>query len=200
MEGMKEAQLRELYGLPAERARKKVLSELEEHSLNFISLSPFLVVSSTSSDGRMDASPRGGDPGFVKVSKDQLFIPDFKGNNRIDSLINISQTGRVGLLFMIPGIDETLRVNGSATITTDPAILSKVDDNGKSPLSCIVVQVEEVFLHCAKAFMRSALWSDKNRIDPKNFPSIGQMIKDQLKLSIEAESREDMIKRYSKDL
>lgn len=200
MEGMKEAQLRELYGLPAERARKKVLSELEEHSLNFILLSPFLVVSSTSSDGRMDASPRGGDPGFVKVSKDQLFIPDFKGNNRIDSLINISQTGRVGLLFMIPGIDETLRVNGSATITTDPAILSKVDDNGKSPLSCIVVQVEEVFLHCAKAFMRSALWSDKNRIDPKNFPSIGQMIKDQLKLNIEAESREDMIKRYSKDL
>lgn len=194
-------QLRAVYDLPKGRAKDKVLGSLEKHSLHFIATSPFLLLSSISKTGKMDVSPRGGRPGFVKVSEDgQLLIPDAKGNNRMDSFTNIIETGAVGLIFLIPGIDETLRINGSAYITTEAAVLDHFKDEDKKPISCLVISIEEVFLHCAKALMRSKLWFDEYRIDPKNFPSIGVMIKDQLKSSEEPESREDMVKRYLKDL
>jgi PPOX class probable FMN-dependent enzyme len=196
-----EAQLREIYSEPKGRASKKVLAALEKHARNFISQSPFLVLSTVDDKGRMDASPRGGQPGFVKVVSDhEIVIPDFKGNNLVDSLINISKTGRVGLLFMIPGIDETLRVNGAATITNDEDVLDLCIENGKRPITCLKVHIEEVFLHCAKAFMRSKLWDPNAQVDPKDFPTMGQMLKDQLQGTEEPESREDMRKRYLKDL
>lgn len=196
-----EPQLRELYGLPNERATKKVLSKLEMHSKNFISNSPFVVISSCSSLGKMDASPRGGAKGFIQILNDhQIIIPDFKGNNRIDTLVNIVETGNIGILFMIPGIDETLRINGKATISTDEELLNRFNTEFKKPISCIIVRIEEVFLHCAKAFMRSQLWNIEEQLDPKGFPSMGTMMKDQLKLDITPEQREDMIKRYRKDL
>tara|TARA_R110002110_G_scaffold35008_20_gene118572 strand:- start:706 stop:1311 length:606 start_codon:yes stop_codon:yes gene_type:complete len=195
------SQLREIYGFPSGRAKDKVLKELEPHSINFIENSPFVVVSTIDSNGNIDASPRGGEPGFVKIANNlKLLIPDSKGNNRVDSLTNIIETGRIGLLFFIPGIDETLRVNGSAIISTSADILNKFNSDSKLPTSCIVVSIEEVFLHCAKAFMRTQLWNSERHINPKDFPSMGQMMKDQLRTTNEAESRNAMIKRYSKDL
>ncbi|MFY0630577.1 MAG: pyridoxamine 5'-phosphate oxidase family protein [Flavobacteriaceae bacterium] len=194
-------QLREIYGFPRGRAKDKVLGALEKHSIHFISKSPFLLLSTISKDGKMDVSPRGGVPGFVKVSETgELLIPDAKGNNRVDSFSNIIETGSIGLIFLLPGIDETLRINGSAYITTDPSVLDHFDSEEKTPISCLVISIDEVFLHCAKALMRSKLWKGDFQIDPKNFPSIGKMLKDQLKSPEDAESREDMIKRYQKDL
>ncbi len=195
-----ESQLRELYGFPKGRASKKVLTTLEKHSKNFISKSPFVVLSTCDNNLKMDASPRGGDPGFVKISNNQLLLPDFKGNNRIDSLVNISETQHIGLLFMIPGIDETLRINGKAELTTDPKILKLFANNSKTPISCIVVSIEEIFLHCAKAFMRSKLWDINAQIGPSEFPTMGTMLKEQLNSSEPAESRAAMIERYQKDL
>lgn len=195
-----ESQLRELYGFPKGRASKKVLTTLEKHSKNFISKSPFVVLSTCDNNLKMDASPRGGDPGFVKISNNQLLLPDFKGNNRIDSLVNISETQHIGLLFMIPGIDETLRINGKAELTTDPKILKLFANSSKTPISCIVVSIEEIFLHCAKAFMRSKLWDINAQIGPSEFPTMGAMLKEQLNSSEPAESRAAMIERYQKDL
>lgn len=194
-------QLRELYDFPRGRAKDKVLNALEKHAINFISKSPFLLMSSISSDGKMDVSPRGGAPGFVKISESgELLIPDAKGNNRLDSLTNILETRSIGLIFLLPGIDETLRINGSAFITTDKSVLDYFDSEDKVPVSCLVITVEETFLHCAKALMRSKLWRGNYQIEPKDFPSMGVMLKDQLKSNEEAETRDQMIERYQKDL
>ena len=194
-------QLRELYDFPRGRAKDKVLEALEKHAINFISKSPFLLISSISSNGKMDVSPRGGTPGFVKISDSgELLIPDAKGNNRLDSLTNILETNTIGLIFLLPGIDETLRINGSAYITTDESVLNHFDSEDKLPVSCLVISVEETFLHCAKALMRSKLWRGDYQIAPKDFPSMGVMLKDQLKSTDEAETRDEMIQRYQKDL
>lgn len=194
-------QLREVYDFPRGRAKNKVLGSLEKHSINFISKSPFLLLSTISKHGQMDVSPRGGMPGFVKISESgELLIPDAKGNNRMDSFTNIIETGSVGLIFLLPGIDETLRIKGSAYITTDASILGYFKDEDKAPISCLVISIDELFLHCAKALMRSKLWKGDYQIEPKDFPSMGVMLKDQLKSPEDAETREAMIKRYQKDL
>ena len=194
-------ELRNLYEAPRGRAKDKVLHKLEGHSIHFIKMSPFAVVSTVSKETRLDASPRGGAPGFVEVlNENQILIPDAKGNNRMDSISNILETGRIGMLFMIPGIDETLRINGSATISTEKKFLKKFTSEKNTPKACIVVTVEEVFLHCAKAFMRSKLWDVGAQIDKTTFPTIGQMLKDQLKSSEAPETREAMVERYKKDL
>jgi PPOX class probable FMN-dependent enzyme len=196
-----EVQLRELYGCPTGRAKDKVLSELEKHAVYFIKTSPFLVMSTSSAKGKHDASPRGGHPGFVKViDGTTLVIPDAKGNNRVDSISNIIETNRIGLLFIIPGIDETLRVNGKAFLSTNHVFLNMFVEENNPPKACIVVNVEEAFLHCAKAFMRSRLWDASSQIDRDSFPTMGQMLKDQLGSTEPAESREAMVKRYEKDL
>jgi len=196
-----DAQLREIYKEPKGRAKIKVLTALEKHSKNFIKESPFVVLATVSKTGTMDASPRGGGSGFVKIVSDtEILIPDYKGNNRVDSISNILETASIGLLFMIPGIDETLRLNGTATLTTSPDVLASFTDEARPPISCIVVQLEEVFLHCAKAFMRSKLWAAESQKDPNNFPSIGRMLNDQLKSTETPETREAMQARYTKDL
>lgn len=194
-------QLRELYGFPKGRAKDKQLTALDKHAVNYIGKSPFLLISTFDKDGKMDTSPRGGNPGFIKVLNEQeVVIPDSSGNNRIDSLVNIVDSGRIGTLFLIPGIDETLRVNGSAHISTDPELLSRFSSEKNQPKTCIVISIEEVFLHCAKALMRSKLWSPESKIERSELPTMGQMLKDQLGTLEEVESQEAMVARYQNEL
>ncbi len=196
-----EKELTDLYGLPGERAKNKELKKLDKHAIHFIETSPFLVLATYNSNGKMDASPRGGSPGFVKVLNErEIIIPDAKGNNRMDSLKNIVDTGRFGALFLIPGIDETLRLNGGAFISTDAELLNLFSSEKQVPKSCIVIEVEEVFLHCAKAFMRSKLWSEEAKLTRSEFPTMGQMLRDQLGTSGEIENQAAMVERYRKDL
>ena len=194
-------QLSALYPEPSDRAKGKVLSALDKHSKNFISKSPFLVLSSASLDFKMDASPRGGKPGFVYVRDDKtIVIPDAKGNNRTDSIKNIIETSQVGLLFMIPGIDETLRLNGTAFVSPDKEFINYFPNENIQPKACIVITISEVFMHCAKAFMRSEFWNPEMQINRKDFPTMGEILKDQLKSKDDPETHNDMVKRYSKDL
>ena len=194
-------QLREIYGFPGGRAKVKVLKAIEKHAINFIENSPFLIISTVSKDGKMDCSPRGGGVGFVKVlDKNTIVIPDAKGNNRLDSLVNIIETGSAGTLFLIPGVNETLRINGNAYLSSDTEYLELFTSENNPPKACIVIKIKEVFLHCAKAFMRSKLWEESAKIDRKEFPTMGQMLKDQLGGSEAPETPEVMEKRYQKDL
>lgn len=194
-------ELRHLYATPQPRAVCKQIGALDVHCRNFIALSPFVVLATGSPAHAMDASPRGGPPGFVKVASDgRLLIPDAPGNNRLDSLENIVATGRAGLLFMIPGFDETLRVNGRAVLSQDAADIALCTNDRRAPKLVIKVVVEAAYLHCAKAFLRSKLWHSSALTDRAVLPSAGQMIGDQTGIAIAPESREDMEKRYAPDL
>ncbi len=196
-----EEQLRALYGFPKGRSKEKQLTKLEYHAKNFIAHSPFLTISTHGESGFMDCSPRGGSPGFVKVLDDNRFvIPDGKGNNRLDSLINIIETGDIGCLFLIPGIDETLRVNGTARISQNESHLNLFSRERNPPKVCIEITVNEVFLHCAKALMRSKLWSSESNIERSAFPTMATMINDQLQITDPPESQDEMVARYQKDL
>jgi len=196
-----EAQLRELYGFAKGRAKDKQLDALEKHSINFIEHSPFVTLSSYAKSGALDSSPRGGEPGFIKVVNNNcIIIPDARGNNRLDTLVNLLDTGNIGCLFLIPGVDETLRVNGTARISTREDYLSLFTSHQKTPISCIEVQVTEVFLHCAKALMRSELWSEESKIERSQLPTMGRMMHDQLKIDEEPESQEAMVARYKQGL
>ena len=193
--------LRALYSEPRERALKKQLAALDVHARRFIELSPFVVLASGSAAGALDASPRGGAPGFVKIADDHtLLVPDSPGNNRLDSCRNILETGGVGLLFMIPGFDETLRVNGSATLTHDPDVLARCADERRTPKLVIRVAVREVYLHCAKAFMRSRLWDAASQLPRDTLPTMGQMINDQTGIQTLPETQQEMARRYAADL
>ena len=195
------AQLRALYAAPKERAVKKQLSSLDAHCQHFIALSPFVVVASSAAAGDMDASPRGGAPGFVQcVDATTLLLPDAPGNNRLDSLENIVATGRVGLLFMVPGVDETLRVNGRAVLSLDPADIARCTDERRAPVLVVRVTVEAAYLHCAKALMRSSLWSPQAQVERSVLPSAGQMLIDQTGVPTPLETPEEMRKRYEPDL
>lgn len=193
--------LRTLYSVPSERAVKKQLSRLDAHCRRFIAQSPLVVVASSGTDLTLDASPRGGEPGFVKVfDSGTLLIPDSPGNNRLDTLENIVQTGRVGLLFLVPGLNESLRVNGKASLSTSDVDLTRCTDAKRRPKLVIRVAVEAAYLHCAKALMRSALWDPTRHIDPLTVPSLGEIIKDQLGSDQPAASREQMLTYYLQDL
>ena len=195
------AALRELYGQARERSVKKELTLLDAHCLRFIALSPLVVVSSVDEAGNLDASPRGGEPGFVKVQGNRtLLIPDSPGNNRLDTLQNIVQTGHVGLLFLVPGVDETLRVNGTATLSGDEADRNVCADDKRVPKLTIRVSVQAAYLHCAKALMRSALWDPSRHIDRTTLPSMGEMLRDQIGGDIAAETQAQMLVRYAVDL
>jgi PPOX class probable FMN-dependent enzyme len=196
-----ESELRKLYSPAKGRAKLKQLNELEKHSRNFINHSPFLVISTSNLEGKLDSSPRGGSSGFVEVVNDKtIIIPDGKGNNRLDSLINIINNPNVGCLFFIPGVNETLRINGRAEVRTDPAYLNLFAGNKNKPKSVIKIEVEELFLHCAKALMRSKLWEEDGKIVRSTFPTMGQMISDQVGDTSKAESQEAMVERYKRDL
>ena len=193
--------LRALYAAPQERAVKKQITALDRHCRSFIALSPFLILASADKAGHMDASPRGGTPGFVKIGPDgALLIPDAPGNNRLDSLENIIVTGQAGLLFLIPGFDETLRVNGSAVLSQAPAEIALCRDERRSPKLVIKVVVQAAYLHCAKAFMRSRLWQPDAQVERTRLPTAGQMISDQTGLVVAPETQEAMARRYAPDL
>ena len=193
-------QLRALYAQPKERAVKKQIDTLDVHCRNFIALSPFVVIAS--GDGAtMDASPRGGDPGFVKTpDAHTLLIPDAPGNNRLDTLENIVAHGHVGLIFMIPGVDETLRVNGSAVLVNDDALLDLCASERRRPQLVICVHVSAAYLHCAKALMRSRLWMADAQVERTCLPSAGAMISDQTGVVVAPETQEAMRARYAPDL
>ena len=193
--------LRSLYLAPRERALKKQLSALDEHCRRFIELSPFVVVASVSEAQTMDASPRGGAPGFVKtLDDDTLLIPDAPGNNRLDTLENIIATRQLGLLFLIPGVDETLRVNGTAVLSGDEETLKHFADERRRPKLVIKVSIKEAYLHCAKALMRSDLWNAERHVDRAALPTMGQMLKDQIGGDAPAETHAEMLRRYAEDL
>ena len=197
--------LRQLYGPASDRSLKKEMPSLDPHAVRFIALSPFLVLASSNVDGHMDASPRGGEPGFVKVLDAQtLLIPDAPGNNRLDTLENIVSTGRLGLLFMVPGFDETLRTNGQAVLSTDPADLALCVDARRTPKLVIRVTVASVYLHCAKAFMRSQLWDATRHPERSKLPTMGEMLRDQIQAfkgeTMETESQAEMLQRYQQSL
>ena len=197
--------LRAIYKPVSERALKKEIPSLDAHAVQFIGLSPFVVLASGGADTSLDASPRGGEPGFVKVmDAHTLLIPDSPGNNRLDTLENIIATGRLGLLFMVPGFDETLRLNGRAVLSTDAADVQPFADTKRPPALVIRVAVEAVYLHCAKALMRSQLWDTTRHLDRAVMPTMGEMLRDQIQAfkgeTIDVEPHEQMLERYRQSL
>ncbi|MCL5424250.1 MAG: pyridoxamine 5'-phosphate oxidase family protein [Gammaproteobacteria bacterium] len=193
-------ELYQLYPEPKGRALKKQLSRLDRHCQRFIELSPFLVIATGNASG-FDASPRGGAAGFVKVVDDlTLMIPDAPGNNRLDSLKNIIETGRVGLLFFVPGVDETLRINGVAHLSVEESKLQLFATEQRVPKVVVEVTVEEAYLHCAKAIMRSQLWADESQRERSVLPTMGQMLQEQIGSSGAPETQEEMVARYKRDL
>ena len=184
--------LRELSGAPSERSLKKQLTRFDKHCRAFIARSPFLVIASSDPSGRCDASPKGDAPGFVQVLDDEtLLIPDRLGNNRVDTIGNLLVRPGVGLIFFVPGINETLRVNGRARVTTDPAVLEPLAVNGKVPRSGILVAAEEIYFHCGKALIRSDLWNPKKHLRRSEFPSLGRILADQIGgISVEEAERQ----------
>lgn len=171
-----EAQLRTRYDEPKDMILKLKLKKLDPHARRFISLSPFLVLATHG-----DASPKGDAPGFVQVVNDTtLLIPDRAGNNKLDTLRNIIDHPAVGMIFFIPGFIETLRVNGTAQVIMDLELLEGLAVNGKVPKSGVLVDIEEVYLHCGKALIRSKLWDPASQVERTAMPTMGRMVADQV--------------------
>jgi PPOX class probable FMN-dependent enzyme len=189
--------LKTIYPDPTERVIAKARPEVDIHARKFIEMSPFCVLATSGSDGSVDASPRGGHPGFVHVEgPHRLLMPDRAGNNRIDSFKNIVEgSGFVQLIFFVPGIDETLRVGGKGAVSADPALLSSMEEFGKPPRAVLRIDVSEAYFHCGKALMRSKLWSRDAQVERAAFPSISQVIHDQTKLGV-AEPQAEVEARY----
>ena len=175
-----ETSLRSLFHATHPLAALKCQGSLDKHAQAFIMRSPFLCIGTQALDGKVDVSPRGDPVGFVKIlDENTLAIPDRPGNNRLDTLVNILANPSVGLLFIVPGFDDTLRVNGQASLVTDPEILESMSVDGRIPKLAIVVEVREVFLHCAKAFRRSHLWDPAHFQNRSEMPSLSKIIMDQ---------------------
>tara|TARA_R110001592_G_scaffold243416_1_gene504423 strand:- start:2065 stop:2676 length:612 start_codon:yes stop_codon:yes gene_type:complete len=194
-------QLRELYAEPKGRAVTKVFHRLEEQSRRFISLSPFVMIA-TQGPGGADVSPKGDLPGFIQVLDDvTVAIPDRPGNNRLDGYENILANPAVGLIFLIPGVNETFRINGMGEIRDDADLLAKFEVSGKLPKSCLVVTVREAFMHCAKALMRSQLWDPEARVARDALPTMAQMMRAQTgDQTIADETNEEAAARYKEVL
>jgi uncharacterized protein len=176
--------LKTIYPQPSPRVIAKARPEIDAHARKFIAMSPFCVLATSGSDGAVDASPRGGNPGFVSVAgPNRLLMPDRSGNNRIDSFRNIVEgSGFVQLIFFVPGIDETLRVGGTGKLSAEPELLASMEEFGKLPRAVLSISVHEAYFHCGKALMRARLWSPDMRVEREIFPSISQVIHDQTKL------------------
>ncbi|QNP47683.1 pyridoxamine 5'-phosphate oxidase family protein [Diaphorobacter aerolatus] len=195
-------QLRTLYAPPAERAVKKQLNHLDAYCQRIIALSPFCVIATAGEDGALlDASPRGGPKGFVKCADaHHLLVPDAGGNNRLDSLTNLLRDPRVAMLFFVPGVDETLRVNGTARLRDEPEFLHRFDGERQLPRLVIEVQVQEAYLHCAKALMRSRLWDAGTQIERSELPTLNEIIVAQMGSSAAPETQADMLQRYRQQI
>ena len=194
-------QLRSIYNYSKGRAALKVINSLEKHSKNFINLSPFVVISSKGKNGHADVSPRGDSVGFVKIQDDKtIIIPDRSGNNRLDTLENIIFDPSVGTLFFIPGINTVLRINGNAFIEDSLEIRAQFEINNNIPKTCIIINIEEIFMHCAKALMRSSFWDHSKYLPQTKFPTISKIINDQLNSEDDEQNYEQEDKRYKKQI
>jgi PPOX class probable FMN-dependent enzyme len=193
--------LKTIYPNPTPRVIAKARPEIDVHAKKFIAMSPFCVIATSSLDGSVDASPRGGHPGFANVAgPNLLLVPDRSGNNRIDSIKNIVEgSGFVQLIFFVPGIDETLRVGGKGKVSADPKLLAAMEEFGKLPRAVLRIDVTEAYFHCGKALMRARLWAKDTQVERAVFPSISQVIHDQTKLG-EAEPQVDVEARYQTQL
>jgi PPOX class probable FMN-dependent enzyme, DR_2398 family len=177
-----EQDLRAVIGVPSPRSVLKERRSLDEHTRAFIARSPFLLMATSDANGRCDVSPKGDGPGFVQVLDDQrIVIPERPGNKRFDGMLNIMANPHVGLIFLVPGRQETLRVNGKAWITRDPQLLEPCVAHGKVPLVAIAVEIEQCFLHCPKAFVRSRLWNTDAWPAADSLPSMACVLFDQIK-------------------
>jgi len=191
-----EQDLRAIVGTPGPRSVLKERRALDEHDRAFIARSPLLLIATSGADGRCDVSPKGDAPGFVHVLDDHhLAIPDRLGNNRLDGLRNVVENPHVGLIFFIPGREDTLRVNGRATISRDEALLERLAVNGKRPQTALVVEVEQTFMHCARAFKRAGLWQPERWPDTSTVPSMQRMIWDLLPTKPEGQT----VEQYERD-
>ncbi len=170
------SQLRSRYGEPSERSLRKVLDHMSDHYAALVQASPFVLVASVGPEG-VDVSPRGDAPGFVRIADPRtLMLPDRRGNNRADTLCNIVRDPRVSLLFLIPGVGETLRVIGRAQVVIDPQLCDSFAVQGKAPRSVIVVHIQEVYFQCQKALARSRLWAADSQVERGTLPSAGQIL------------------------
>jgi len=190
-----EEDFRKIMGHPSELVTRKTIDHIDENCRLFIEQSPFIVVSSSDLNGNFDASPKGDPPGFVKVLDDKtLAIPDRLGNRRADTFMNILQNPKVGLIFLIPGIKETLRVSGEAQIVKDKKVLELLSHNDRLPNLAMIVHVEEAFLHCAKCIIRSKLWADVDISAERNAPTLAKSMVDHGKLDKSYEEMDEIIK------
>ncbi len=173
-----EAQLAEIYGPPHKDVVKAVLNELHEYHIAYLQQARFVCIGS-GRDNDFDASPRGGEAGFVHIiDKKTIALPDWRGNNKIETIRNIVATGRVGLLFLFPGLNIFLRINGAAEVTREPRLLQAMARKEGQPFTAIRVAVKQVYLHCGKAVQRAHLWKQDNHLNPKSLPSIGTMVRE----------------------
>jgi PPOX class probable FMN-dependent enzyme len=195
-------ELRALYRQPSEGAVRKELRRLDAHARNFLARSPFVLIGSQDQENNADVTPRGDRPGFVAVLDDvTLAIPDRPGNNRLDTWENVVQNPAVGLIFLIPGMDETLRINGEGRLTADVGLRERLAVDGKPALAVLVVKIRAIYMHCAKAFMRSQLWKAETWPDRSEMPTLGQIIRDQLALSESSEELDaSLAEAYRKTL
>lgn len=186
--------LRARMGEVGELAAGKTLKRIDKYARAYIERSPFLCIGTADEKGNADVSPRGDPPGFVRIIDDRtIIIPDRPGNNRVDTMSNIVANPQVGILFIIPGIDDTLRINGKAEIIDDPAELAPAAVNGRPPKLGIRVKVEEVFFHCAKAFRRSKLWDQNSHVDRGFLPGLAHMVMEQARACEVDEQESDKV-------
>jgi PPOX class probable FMN-dependent enzyme len=195
--------LTELYPAPKARALAKEVSEIDRHCARFIELSPFCILGSASPGAHPDLSPRGGAPGFAKViDSHTILIPDRPGNNRLDSLRQLADNPTIALLFLVPGVDETLRVYGRVEILHGEEFGDQFVSNDKRPTTVLKINVNKAFFQCAKALMRAQLWSEASKVDRSRLPSLAEIVNDQVKrpeLAI-AETQEEMLRRYGREM
>lgn len=185
---------REIMGEPSELVTRKTLSSLDQHCATFINRSPFALISSVDTQGNMDISPKGDPAGFVKIiDETTLAIPDRLGNRRADTIENLLQNPRIGLIFLIPGKSETLRVSGSAQIVRDKDLRASMAMQGKSPDFAIVINVEEAFFHCSKCMIRSKLWNAKNWPSLEGLPRLAETMVDAGKLEISKDQMHEIV-------
>ncbi|WP_275898430.1 MSMEG_1061 family FMN-dependent PPOX-type flavoprotein [Paenibacillus sp. ALJ109b] len=177
-------ELQSMVGEPHEHVRNKAISFVDSHVQNFVSLSPIFFLSTSDREGKSDASPRGDGPGFVKVlDQHRLVYPERPGNRRIDSLLNILSNPGVGMIFLIPGLNEVLRINGTASITKDEEFIESIGWSGKTIGAAVIVDVEECFIHCPRAFKQAGLWSSETWVDQENLPSTSEMFRAHLQIN-----------------
>ena len=194
------SEYRELRGDAHQMIYDKSVSAIDEHIRKFLAMSSFLTIASIDADGRMDVSPKGDPPGFVKVVDEHtIAIPERPGNRRADTFTNILQNPAVALICFVPGMDETMRINGKASLTTDPDLLGTMEVKGHVPEIALLVHVEEAFIHCGKSLKRGRVWDPEAQIDRSTYPKIGEVMYDHGRYSEKYEFTRERITEAAQD-